>query len=712
MPAPEGHTSRSAAPWIGGVCIIICGLVAYSSSLHGEFVFDDITSIVKNEHIRALWPPAYLTAPEGVTVSGRPVVSLTLALNYALAGGLDVFGYHLFNVLAHIATAVVMCRLLAAVFGRLGDAVRVAEGWALAAAAVWVVHPLCTDAVNQVVYRTEVLMSLCYVLTLWCTVRGASSTSRSRSWYVLAVVSCGVGMGCKQNMVSAPLAVLLLDRILLSGSFSEAVRQRSGLYIGLLATYGILFASMWAGRPPETVVGFGIEKLPAPHYWMTQCGVLLHYLRLAVVPVPLVMDYQDWPVATSFSAAAGAILTVGALLCGIALLWRHRPLIGWLLTVALFILAPTSLIPNIGDICGEHRMYLPVAAIVILAVWLWRRLVGWLRPHVASAAVQGLSAAVVIVVVVLGWHTWQRGLDYRTALSAWADVVDKRPTNPTARINLGALLREAGRFDEAQQQLEAGLGLHPRSFEGHYNLGQVQRDLNDLPSAHRHMRAAVELRPSSYEAHVALAEVLHELGDEAGAFDHIDAARRLQPDALILCQQLDNWAMYDQGLACMEDAVDRSPDLIKKLIDRSQALLTIGQVQPALAGCRAVLRRAPDDDAFRSQYARLLLQAAEFDMALVQYDFLLERNAKSMSAWANGAQALRYLGRNTEAAERLKRALAIDHDQPRLHYELALILVDLGQRADAMTHLRQALDLQPDLVAAQAKLTELEQQGD
>src|SRR5258708_28583990 len=80
-----------------GCCIIVLtALAAYSNSFSGPFVYDDTPAIAENLALRHFWPAIHsaLAPPEGgMTLAGRPALSLSLALNYAL-GGLDVRGYH------------------------------------------------------------------------------------------------------------------------------------------------------------------------------------------------------------------------------------------------------------------------------------------------------------------------------------------------------------------------------------------------------------------------------------------------------------------------------------------------------------------------------------------------------------------------------------------------------------------------------------------
>ena len=161
--------------------IAVAALAAYANSLSGPFIFDDPSSIVSNPTIRSLWPPwDALAAPRvGVTVGGRPVLNLSLAVNYAL-GGTNVVGYHVGNLAIHLAAALALFglvrrTLLGAAGGRFAPD---ATFLAAAAAGLWVVHPLQTESVTYVIQRAESLMGMFYLLTLYCFARSVDSTVR------------------------------------------------------------------------------------------------------------------------------------------------------------------------------------------------------------------------------------------------------------------------------------------------------------------------------------------------------------------------------------------------------------------------------------------------------------------------------------------------------------------------------------------------------
>jgi hypothetical protein len=446
------------APALG--LILFAGVASYANSLSGEFVFDDVDSIVGNPSIRALDPVAIFAPAPNLTVSGRPLVNLTLALNYA-AGGLDVGGYHLVNVLLHLAAAAVLFLLVRDTLAlpAVPDVFRGhATDIALAVGLVWVVHPLQTEVVSYVVQRGEALAALFLLLILLCLLRGASSRHASL-WYAGAVGACVLGVLSKEVMAAAPVVALLYDRAFLSGSFREAFRRRAVCHVGLLSTWVLLGLLIWTTHGRGRTVGFDTAVSPL-HYAAAQSMWVLHYLRLSVWPAPLVFDYG--PAVAPWGRVTQAATAVTLTLLGLSVaLFARRPALGFLPLGFFVALAPSSsFVPIATQIAAERRMYLPLAVVIILIVLVGVRL-GSFVPVSATTRRRALFALLAAWVVPLVILTHLRNRDYRTGLVLWADTAAKVPDNARARANFGQALLKEGRVDAAATHLRTATELAP-----------------------------------------------------------------------------------------------------------------------------------------------------------------------------------------------------------------------------------------------------------
>ena len=442
-----GDDIRSAGGigWRAAV-IALAVVLIYANSLRAPFVIDDQAAIVQNEQIRDLSRPSAVLLPDSQSpVAGRPLVSLSFALNYA-AGGLDVRGYHAVNVALHL-----VCALLAFGFIRRTlelPRVRRRVGsssidLAFAAALLWAVHPLNSEVVDYLTQRSESLMAAMYLSTLYAANR-AVTEPRKRAWQSLAVVSCVLGMLCKESMATAPVMVALYDRVFAFDSWRDAVRNRWRLYAGLGATWILLAASALNGAR-SGVAGFSSGVSPWT-YLLNQTIVITHYLRLSFWPSGLVVFY-GWPAPLTLGDVVPYAILILALMAATVAAFTRAPAAGFLGGWFFLTLAPaSSLVPVATEVGAERRMYLPLLALAMLtvaaahAVWKRRPATRTLAfvPAIALVGVAGVLAAATVV----------RNREYRSQLTLAQTVVDRRP-NAVAYHILGETLMLEGRDAEA-----------------------------------------------------------------------------------------------------------------------------------------------------------------------------------------------------------------------------------------------------------------------
>lgn len=504
------------------------GFAAYLNGLDSPFIYDDVPAIEENEFIRQLWPPSvFFQAPENSPVAGRPVVSLTLAVNYAL-GGLDVVGYHVFNLLLHVGCALLLFGVVRRTL--LGERLRSRFGdvsfeLGFASALLWMLHPLHTEVIDYATQRTESLMGFFYLATLYAVIR-AHDARRGGLWTAGAIVSCALGMAAKESMVTAPLAVLLYDSLFLMRSPLRALRARPALYGGLVASWGVLVALMWSG-PRAASIGFS-HGISALQYAGNQAEMLTTYLLLAFWPHPLVIDYGRPQAVTPGEVALPALGLAVLLGATLVALWRRPPL-GFLGAWFFLLLVPTSsFVPIVTEVGAERRMYLSLAAlvvgVVIAAHAVLRRL--------ALPAPAGRQVGTVLTLVtaaILGLVTLGRNADYDTAVSIWQTAVEARPDNPRAIANLGEAVHGEGRLDEAIALYRRALEMDPERAVVHYNLGNALRSQGDRKAAVRQYLEAVRIDPDYARAHNNLANEFQLLGKLDLAITHYRRALEIQP---------------------------------------------------------------------------------------------------------------------------------------------------------------------------------------
>ena len=545
----------------------------YFPAADGPFIFDDAGTIVDNPSIRQLWPlvgggesRGPLNPPRTTAVHGRPLVNLSFAVNYYF-GGLDPFGYRMVDIVVHLFSAMLLWAIVARTlrldyFGERFD--RVAEPLSFAAALVWALHPVDTESVIYVTQRTELMMGMFYLATLYCSIRYWTTTRAAvrATCLVGATAACWSGMLSKEMMVSAPVMVLLFERTFVAGTFRRALSRSWPLYVGLGLAWAPLLALNFGG-PRTPAAGFGLG-VAAHEWWFTQAKVIILYLKLAVWPWPLVIHYEISYLKTAYEAWPW-LLATGILAAGTLLLLRRRWSVGFVAVWFFGVLSPTLVIPLVNETAAERRMYLPLAAIVPLLivggyvvqerVWRWfkkgsgtvagtaghRPKVGRvLRTTVPDPFLNHESigrgpgavffVATMVLAIGFGYVSSHRLRAYRDELSLWQDAVVHQPHDPLVQYNLGNQLAEAGQLLEAISHFEEAVRLDPDSYRAHFNLGRAMEASARPEDAIEHYRATLRLRPDYAASHYNLARLLEDAGQTRQAIEHYRRAIALEPD--------------------------------------------------------------------------------------------------------------------------------------------------------------------------------------
>ena len=443
--------------------LLALALAAYANAFQGAFQFDDYNVIVLNPRVQSL--AAWWQSMPGI----RPLLKFSYALN--LSSGLGLFGFHLFNLALHGANGILVYRVLRA-FARRAGMEQHGEQAAWFAAALFVVHPINSEAVTYLSGRSMSLMTLFYLGSLLAYVRRAEN-GRGAAWLSPALFAGALLV--KESALTLPLALLLWETTdrprpnavhpeLVEGR-TEFLAARQGWHWALLAagllaiaaspTYRWMLAASWTVHPLS-------ESLSAqPHAILYLAGQALRIVSLNADPA------LPWTPSSGVESAVVA----AALLFGLAQL-RRRPWLGFGLTWFFLQLLPTHTLWPRLDAVNERHFYL--AGIGLF----------WLAGHAASRLAEygkpwwwRLAAALLIVALTVA--TAQRNSVYRDEISFWKDVAAKAPHNPRAFNNLGYAYSQAGRAAEAERAYRRALALAPENLRASANLRALGKTVEE-----------------------------------------------------------------------------------------------------------------------------------------------------------------------------------------------------------------------------------------
>jgi tetratricopeptide (TPR) repeat protein len=621
--------------------------LVYANSLTAPFLFDDAGAVLGNPTIRDLTSLAVFNPPaDGSTTTARPLVNFSYAINHAL-GGEAVWGYHALNLAIHAAAALALLGLLRRAFAsaQLNLPTSHRDAAALAAAALWVLHPLQTETVVCIAQRTEALCGLFYLITLYAFARAAEPSPRARWWQGFSVAACLAGMASKEVMVTAPLVVLLYDRTFVAGTFAAALRLRRGYYAALAGTWLLLaFLVLQHSGARGASAGFGLGVTPWT-YLLTQADALVRYLRLTFWPHPLVLDYGTG-VAGALAEVWWQALLVLVLLGGTVWALVRRPVLGFVGAWFFVILAPSSsFVPLVTQTMAEHRMYLPLASLIALLVVLAHRLP-------AAAARAGL----VGLVVLCGATTVARNHTYRDPLTIWSDNVAAYPAGARGHNNLALILQQRGDAAGANTHYATALRLQPGYVSAHYNWGVALLEQNRVAEAVVQLEAAVRLAPDHADARLNLGNALVRAASPAAALPHYEASLGLRPAADV-----------HVNLAVALSALGRRPEAIVQL----EAAL---RLDASLAPARLQLARA------LSREAAALAQGGRLAEAVAPLTRALQLQPDLVEAHANLGNVLLLSGRALEAIPAYEAALRLHPGDAGLLENLAAARAAAGGR--------------------------------
>lgn len=730
-------SSHSAsAVWLALAILATAILLAYSNSLNGPFILDDESSIVENPSIHSWRTVLFPPGNSGLTVSGRPMVNVSLAINYAL-GGMNVWGYHAFNIGVHLLATFALFGLVrrTLLLSSLREKYASHSWWlALAAAAVWGLHPLQTESVTYMIQRAESIVSIFYILTLYYFVRSVEAPGLMRH-KVAVVLSCMLGMASKEVMVTAPVVVFLFDRVFVSGSFTAAWKERRGLYIGMMATWIILAACIISTGKRGSTVGFNAE-VGAWRYALTQCHAIIHYLRLVVWPNPLVLDYGG-PLAGKFADVAFRAVLLGMLVIGSLLLFWRKPKAGFLPVCFFLLLAPTSsIVPVLTQTVAEHRMYLPLAPLAVLAVvvsgvyfsgrlvyfWLAVGLVLGVRTHVRNHDYRSAVAIWTAVTEncaynVRGWNslalTYTTQGDLEKAREAAEMALKVRPNDADTIAGYANALVRVGKRSEAEKYFKHALDADSRAYEPNYNYGVLLLEDKRLEKAALHFKAAIAARPEDNVARYNLGKTYVELKQLDDAVDQFRAVVKNDPKAADARNNLANTLL---GLEKVDEAVSILREGIVLLPHNSElqrtlglSLITLGHFEEAVTHLQKAVALDKGDAKAHANLGLALVSIGRAKEACVQYEAALAvpdgldlemRRAVHISC---GTELLK-LGEIAQAKEHFGKAVDCDPANVQVRYAVADVLMQSGQVADAVAQLETAILREPAFAEAHCAL--------
>lgn len=654
---PIDSTHAPAPGWFAPLFLAMAAFVVYYNSLRGEFVFDDEPILARVPSSPVFWP-----LHEAWLFGRRAFVELSWNLNHALLGAQPA-GYHAVNIAIHILATIALYLLAQLLLrsDKMPDHLRNhSRALAFVIALIWTVHPLNTESVTYIVQRYESMAGMLILFVLYFSARAAlaqdapriGAPTKSWCWFALAIVTGILALYSKEIAAGIAVPALLMDRAFVSGSFKNSLKKRGWFYGALLLLPLLYFVS-----PNATVglvasndssvqtfnAGFGATQFSPIQYLFSQGGAILHYFRLAFWPHPLCFDYFDWMPGPRLLDDFPRASVIGVLV--LATFWAiwKRPAIGFIGAFFFVLLAPSSSFIPVRDVVVEHRMYLPLIAIITLVVagvWTLMCRAGAKRNMMRGAVAAGIFA-VTIIVIALASLTVLRNENYANSLELLGQAAEVRPNNPRPLRNMAAILVE--RHDRPQWRTEAMTCL----------------------------ARAIELEPNDVEGRIFFARLASEIGRHELAIEQYDKILAGRPNEAPVYWRRGN-ARLQQGKidAALDDfsrAILENPNFAEPHASRGLALILLDRRAEGIASMRRAVELSPNEPTFRLSLAGALadepLSQARAE-AREMFDRLTQSHPRVASAWAGAGSLLVDEGKFDEGLSRLETALQLEPGNP------------------------------------------------
>ena len=677
---------------LAGLLLLLVTVLAYLPVWRAGYIWDDATFLFDNPLIMAgdgLYRFWFTTAAPDYF----PMTSSALWLEWRLWGN-HPLGFHLVNVLLHAASSVLLWRILARL--------KIPGSWL--AAAIFALHPVNVESVAWITERKNTLAMFFYAWAVFSYLR--FEEGGRRRWYGFGLAAFALALLSKTAVVMLPVAMLGLAW----WQRGRIGRRDVGRMIPFFILAGVMgLITVWF----QYHRNIGTEIVRADSFWVRLAGAgwgVWFYLYKALWPVNLMFVYPRWNIdaAQPLSYLPGLLVVAAGVAC-----WSYRR--GWgrsaLFALVYFVV---MLLPVLGfldiyfmrySLVADHWQYFAILGpIVLVAAALTGagKALARVNPYLGFAP----GGAVLLLLGVL---TWRQSLIYADLETLWRDTLAKNPACWMAHNNLGFVLRDTGRTDEAIREYQAVIRLKPDYAEAYNNLGSALADKGQVDEAIQSYQEAIRLRPD-------LADVYCNLGISLGKQGRIDEAIREYREAIRL--NPDNpKATYNLGTilgqkgelaeaaANLQKTIAIRPDFALARHNLGCILLHQGKVDDAITQFQAALNTEPDQPMIHCEFANALIKKNKVDEAVAHYERALEIDPNYADAHRFLGVALLYYKASPDAAiSHFQKALELNPASAEVNNHLGIAFDRKGRAVEARNYFQRAVEIQPHYILAENNL--------
>lgn len=477
-------------------------LVLYCHVFSSPFYFDDRNSITANFNIRNIrnlrlvwdfWPTRFISY-------------LSFALNYHFHK-LDIFGYHLVNIIIHFCSALLVWAISLLSFSapamKNSGASKYSRPVSFFIGLLFLVHPIQTQAVTYIVQRSASLAALFYLASLSFYIRSRlilkekSPQATTKLYYAASLFAAFLAMFTKEMAISLPFIILLYEFYFLKSDKEKInLKYVKPFFILLL----IIPLVMWLSKSVNFIemrrANESVANISVWNYALTQFKVVATYIRLLFLPLNQNLDY-DYPLSKAlfeFPTLAGLLFLVSVAISAFKMFSKYRFASFGIFWFFLTLLPESSIVP-IKDVIFEHRLYLPMVG---FSFFLMSIIYCMLKAKTAWFAI----IISVLLTASYATMTYKRNLLWQDEERFLSDIISKSPGKARAYNNRGDYYSRIGEYDKAVSDFNKAMQLDNFYADAYYNLGTLYAKNGDFKQAIFNLNKAINVDPNDAEAYM------------------------------------------------------------------------------------------------------------------------------------------------------------------------------------------------------------------
>lgn len=452
--------------WLCVGAVILMTFVVFFPSLQNGFVnYDDTVYVYENPYIQSFSSEnLHQIFTEPMAHNYHPLTMLSLAVNYHFSE-LNPFGYHLTNLLLHLANVFWVFWL---VFWLSGKRIEMSVIVSL----LFGIHPMHVESVAWIAERKDVLYAFFFLPALIAYIRYIKT--HKWSFFAVSLMLFTLSLFSKPAAIVLPVLLFLFDFWFKRPLKPKIIAEKIPFFI-----LALLFSYLTFNAQSATGAVVSLNAYTPFTRFMAACYGFSMYIIKMMVPYNLTV-YYPYPLLNDGFPAFYYIFPVLSVVIGAVTLYSLRftktiffGMVFYLINLILVL----QLVTIGGTMMSERYTYIPYIGLFFIVGWGYLRLASKWKNYRRA-----FTTVLAVYTLLMGIFTWNRCKVWKDSMTLWTDSIEKMP-NVIAYNNRGELYFEAKEYDLALKDVDAAVALNFGYMQSYKNRGLLYSVTNQFEKA-------------------------------------------------------------------------------------------------------------------------------------------------------------------------------------------------------------------------------------